>query len=125
MAKYKIYKNKRTNYHPAIQIAEDYKNKTRTNFHLTHSPNRNTFVPLPSKLNKKDEKVRYISKKYYIDPLRYRGNEVKKYEIDRENLKLLEELISKNKKSGVVLKCTTLTKNVRQSPTKKIKSNKN
>ena len=95
MAKYKIYKNRRIKYHPSIQIDEDLKNKTWTNFHLTHSPNRNTFVKLPSKLNKNDTKDNYISKKYYVEPLIYRGKEVRKYVLDEVNLKFLDDLVNK------------------------------
>ena len=62
LSKYKIYKNRRTRYHPSIQISED--DKYRENFHITHHPNRNTFVKLPEKLNSKDIDDNYISKKY-------------------------------------------------------------
>ena len=122
LSKYKIYKNRRTRYHPSIQISED--DKYRENFHITHHLNRNTFVKLPEKLNSKDIDDNYISKKLYKEKLHYRGSEMSGYKISSSNERFIDDLIKNSrKKRGVSLSSETPYKKG-QTPSERIKPKK-
>lgn len=81
MAKYRIYKNKRTKYHPSIEI-DILEDGTWENIEITSSPtvkgNYEVFDVNPnSNSNKKSYFRKYIRK----DKLRHRGEELKKYQL--------------------------------------------
>lgn len=122
LSKYKIYKNRRTRYHPSIQISED--EKYWDNFYITHKPNRNDYIKLPEKINPNDFNDSYISKKLHHDFKKVRGKEIKGYKISDSNEKFIDDLVKNNrKKRGVSLNCDAPYKKG-QTPSEKIKSKK-
>lgn len=97
MPKYKFYKNRITRYHPSIQIDED--EKTWKNLEVTSSPRKNDrYIKLkknPSPTFKGDS---YVRKHIRIDPIRTRGELLKKICLSEEDLQQIEEYLFKNKK---------------------------
>ena len=97
MSKYKFYKNKRTKYHPSVQI--DFDELTWKNMELTSSPSKNgRYIKL--RINPSgNKKVAFIRKYVRIDPIKTRGQLLEKYHLSEEDLKEIEAYILKNKKS--------------------------
>ena len=94
---YRFYKNKRTKYHPSLEI-ESNKEKWK-NMELTSSPTHSgRYIKLrhnPSG-NKKDA---FIRKYVRNDSIKTRGQLLAKYHLSEEDLKEIEEFLINNKKS--------------------------
>ena len=124
MSKYKIYKNKRTKYHPSIEISV-LEDGTWENIEITSSPtetgNYEVFDVNPNpNSNKKSYFRRYLRK----DKLRHRGEELKKYRLvisDEIKIDVFVSLI-KNKNGGKLTN-EALSHKVR-TPSTNIKTNK-
>ena len=102
MSKYKIFKNKRTQYHPSIEIAV-LEDGTWENIEITSSPtstgNYEAFEVNP---NPNSEKKSYFRKYLRKDKIRHRGDELKKYQLvvsDEIKIDVFVTLI-KNKNGG-------------------------
>lgn len=124
MSKYKIFKNKRTQYHPSIEIAV-LEDGTWENIEITSSPtatgNYEEFEVNP---NPNSNKKSYFRKYLRKDKLRHRGEELKKYQLvvsDEIKIDVFVTLI-KNKNGGKLTK-EALSQEGR-SPSKNIKSKK-
>lgn len=125
MPKYKIYKNKRTKYHPSIEISV-LEDGTWENIEITSSPtekgNYEVFDVNPNpKSNKKSYFRRYLRK----DKIRHRGKELKKYQLvfsDEIKIDVFVSLI-KNKNGGKLTNEALSHKG--RSPSTNIKPNRN
>ena len=125
MSKYKIYKNKRTKYHPSIEISV-LEDGTWENIEITSSPtetgNYEVFDVNPNPhSNKKSYFRRYLRK----DKLRHRGEELKKYQLvisDEIKIDVFVSLI-KNKNGGKLT--NEALSHEGRTPSTNIKSNKN
>ena len=124
MSKYKIYKNKRTKYHPSIEISV-LEDGTWENIEITSSPtetgNYEVFDVNPNpNSNKKSYFRRYLRK----DKLRHRGEELKKYRLvisDEIKIDVFVSLI-KNKNGGKLTNEALSHKG--RTPSTNIKTNK-
>ena len=124
MSKYKIYKNKRTKYHPSIEISV-LEDGTWENIEITSSPtetgNYEVFDVNPNpNSNKKSYFRRYLRK----DKLRHRGEELKKYQLvisDEIKIDVFVSLI-KNKNGGKLTNEALSHKG--RTPSTNIKTNK-
>ena len=124
MSKYKIYKNKRTKYHPSIEISV-LEDGTWENIEITSSPtetgNYEVFDVNPNpNSNKKSYFRRYLLK----DKLRHRGEELKKYQLvisDEIKIDVFVSLI-KNKNGGKLTNEALSHKG--RTPSTNIKTNK-
>ena len=94
---YKFYKNKRTKYHPSIEVAS---NKRRwKNLEVTSSPTATgRYIELKQNPNGSDKKA-YVRKYVRNDPIQTRGQLLKKYNLSEEDLIEIEEFLESNKKS--------------------------
>ena len=94
---YKFYKNKRTKYHPSIEIESN--DKRWKNMEMTSSPtNSGRYIELKQNPNGSDKKA-YVRKYLRNDPIKTRGQLLKKYHLSEEDLGEIEKFLSKNKKS--------------------------
>jgi len=131
MAKYRMFKNKRTKFHPAIEIAilED---GTWENIEVTSSPTKNgQYVEFEVNPNPNSNKKSYFRKYLRKDKLRHKGEELKKYQLvvsDEIKIDVFVSLI-KNKNGGKLTnealshKGHTPSKNIKTNQTKKGKNN--
>lgn len=124
MSKYKIFKNKRTQYHPSIEISV-LEDGTWENIEITSSPtatgNYEEFEVNP---NPNSNKKSYFRKYLRKDKLRYRGDELKKYQLvvsDEIKIDVFVTLI-KNKNGGKLTNEALSQKG--RSPSRSIKSKK-
>ena len=79
MKKYKFYKNKRTKYHPSIQI-NVLEDGTWENIEITDSPTATgNYEEFDVNPNPNSEKKSFFRKYLRRDKLRHRGDELKKY----------------------------------------------
>ena len=104
MNKYKIYKNKRTKYHPSIEITV-LEDGTWENIEITTSPTSNgNYVELDANPNPNSNKKSYFRKYLRKDRIRHKGEELKKYRLvlsDENKIDLfIYKLKSKNKNGG-------------------------
>ena len=94
---YNFYKNKRTRFHPSIEIESN--EKTWKNLEVTSSPTKSgRFIPLktnPSGSNKKA----YVRKYLRNDSIKTRGQLLRKYHLSEEDLIEIEKFLFSNKKS--------------------------
>ena len=96
--KMKIYKNKATRYHPSIEICND--SKTWKNLELTQSPTKKKkYIELKHNPNPNSTKKSYVRKYIRDDPIRTRGELLKRYHLSEEDLQQIEEFLTKHKKS--------------------------
>ena len=96
----KIYKNKATKYHPAIEVESN--EKTWKNLELTQSPtNKNRYVELKDNPNKNSSKKSYFRKYLRNDPIRTRGELLKKFNLSEADLTQIEVFLINNKKVSV------------------------
>ena len=124
MSKYKIYKNKRTKYHPSIEISV-LEDGTWENIEITSSPtetgNYEVFNVNP---NPSSNKKSYFRKYLRKDKLRHRGEELKKYRLvisDEIKIDVFVSLI-KNKNGGKLTNEALSHKG--RTPSTNIKTNK-
>lgn len=95
---FKLYKNRRTKYHPAIEISND--NKTWKNLEVTKRPTKHgRYIELKDNPNPDQTDKAYVRKFVRNDPIRTRGQLLKKYRITERDLIEIEKFIKKNKKS--------------------------
>ena len=94
----KFYKNKATKYHPSLEVSND--EKTWKNMFLTHHPTKTgRYIKLKNNPNPKDHSDSYIEKHLRNDPIRTRGQLLKKYRLTEEDLQQIEDFLRRNKKS--------------------------
>ena len=124
MSKYKIYKNKRTKYHPSIEISV-LEDGTWENIEITSSPtetgNYEVFDVNP---NPNSNKKSYFRRYLRTDKLRHRGEELKKYRwviSDEIKIDVFVSLI-KNKNGGKLTNEALSHKG--RTPSTNIKTNK-
>ena len=93
---YKFYKNKRTRYHPSIEINS---NKERwNNLEMTSSPTKNgRYIELKKNPSGSSKKA-YIRKYVRNDSIKTRGQLLKKYHLSEEDLIQIEMFLIGNKK---------------------------
>ena len=124
MPKYKIFKNKRTKYHPSIEISV-LEDGTWENIEITSSPtetgNYEVFDVNPNpNSNKKSYFRRYLRK----DKIRHRGEELKKYQLvisDELKIDVFVSLVKKKNGGKLIHKALS---HKGRSPSTNIKSNK-
>ncbi len=103
LKKYKIFKNKRTKYHPSIEISilED---GTWENIEITDSPTtKGSYEKFDVNPNPNSEKESYFRKYLRKDKLRHRGRELKKYRLvvsDEIKIDVYVSLIKEKRKNG-------------------------
>ena len=94
---YKFYKNKRTRYHPSIEIDSD--EKTWKNLEVTSSPtSTGRYIELKSNPSGSEKKP-FVRKFLRRDSIKTRGQLLKKYHLSEEDLIEIEKFLLKNKKS--------------------------
>ena len=94
----KFYKNKATKYHPSIEI--DYDSKSWKNLELTQSPTKKKkYIELIDNPNPNSKKKSFVRKYIRNDPIRTRGELLKKYRLSEEDLQQIEKFLSEHKKS--------------------------
>ena len=93
-----FYKNKKTKYHPSLELSND--GKIWENLELTDSPTKNgKYIKLKDNPNPNSDKTSYVRKYIRKDPIRTRGDLLKKYKLSSRDLKEIESwLKNKNKK---------------------------
>ena len=93
-----FYKNKKTRYHPSLELSND--GKIWENLELTSSPTKNgKYIKLKNNPNPNSTKTSYIRKYVRKDPIRTRGELLKKYKLSNSDLKEIEKFLKeKNKK---------------------------
>ena len=96
----KIYKNKATKYHPSIEINSDQ--KTWQNMEVTQSPTkRNRYIELKHNIDPLSSKKAYVRKYLRKDPIRTKGELMKRFSLTEEDLLEIEKFLTKNKKVSV------------------------
>ena len=97
--KYKFYKNKKTRYHPSLEIKSD--EKRWENMELTSSPTKqNRYIELKKNPNPNSNEKAFIRKYIRRDPIRTRGQLLKRFNLSEEDLEQIEQYILKNKKKS-------------------------
>ncbi|MCR5332483.1 MAG: hypothetical protein K6E11_00425 [Bacilli bacterium] len=103
MTKYRFFKNKRTNYHPSIQI-DVLEDGTWENIEITHSPTKKgKYEELDANPNPDSNEKSYFRKYLRKDKLRHRGKELKKYRLvvsDEIKIDVYVSLIKDKRKNG-------------------------
>ena len=96
MSKYKIYKNKKTLNHPSINLESD--EKIWKNMEITSSPSKkNRYIQLKTNPDPKRKDKAYIRKYVRKDPIKTRGQLLKKYNLSEEDLLEIEKYLSNKK----------------------------
>ena len=94
---YKFYKNKRTRFHPSIEV--DSNEKTWKNLEVTSSPASNgRYIELKNNPSGSEKKA-FVRKYLRNDSIKTRGQLLKKYHLSEEDLIEIEKFLLKNKKS--------------------------
>ena len=122
MSKYRIFKNRRTKYHPSIEIAV-LEDGTWENIEITSSPTANGNYE-EFEVNPNSDKKSYFRKYLRKDKIRHRGDELKKYQLvvsDEIKIDIFVALI-KNKNGGKLT--NEALSHEGRSPSKNIKSKK-
>ena len=92
---FKIFKNKRTRFHPSVEIESDKKNWK--NLEITDSPTEHgRYIKLDTNPNPKSDKPAYVRKYIRNDPIRTRGELMKKYSLSENDMKKIEEYVYQN-----------------------------
>lgn len=125
MKRYRIFKNKRTKYHPSIQI-NVLEDGTWENIEITDSPtSTGSYEEFDVNPNPYSNKQSYFRKYLRKDKLRHRGEELKKYRLVVSNeikIDVYVSLIKEQRKNGGKLLNKALTRNG-HTPSKSIKTN--
>lgn len=96
MSKYKIYKNKKTLNHPSINLESD--EKIWKNMEITSSPSKkNRYIQLKTNPDPKRKDKAYVRKYVRKDPIKTRGQLLKKYNLSEEDLLEIEKYLSNKK----------------------------
>ena len=126
MGKYKIYKNKRTRYHPSIEISV-LEDGTWENIEITSSPTKTgNYEVLDVNPNSNSNSKSYFRRYLRRDKIRHRGEQLKKYQLvvsDEIKIDVFVSLVKKQKKNGGKLPNEALSHEGR-SPSINIKTNK-
>lgn len=94
--KYEFYKNKRTKYHPAIEV--DSNDTHWQNLEVTSSPTKtNRYIKLKKNPNPNMEGDAYVRKYVRNDPIQTRGQLLKKYNLSEDDLCQIEEFLKQKK----------------------------
>ena len=129
MSKYKIYKNKKTKYHPSIQI-DVLEDGTWENIEITDSPTKTgEYGAFDVNPNPNSTKQSYFRKYLRKDKIRHRGQELKKYRLvvsDSLKIDIYVSLIKakRQKENGGKLDNQALSPRG-HTPSTNIKANKN
>lgn len=103
MKKYKIFKNKRTKYHPSVEISV-LDDGTWENLEITDSPTSNgNYVKFDVNPNPNSSKDSYFRKYLRHDKLKHRGEELKKYRLvvsDEIKIDIYVSVIKEKRKNG-------------------------
>ena len=92
--KYKFYKNKRTRFHPSIQIDETA-TKWR-NLEVTSSPTKSgRYIELKKNPGGNPKKA-FVRKYIREDSIKTRGELLKKYNLSEEDLEAIEKFVLEN-----------------------------
>ena len=98
--KYKFYNNRKTRNHPSIEISSNEKNWE--NMEVTSSPTKkNRYIELKENPNPKQTTKAYVRKYIRNDPIKTRGELLKKFHLSEEDLEEIERYILNNKKVSV------------------------
>ena len=123
MGKYKIYKNKKTKYHPSIEISV-LEDGTWENIEITSSPTKTgNYEVLDVNPNPNSNSKSYFRKYLRKDKIRHRGEQLKKYQLvvsDEIKIDVFVSLVKK--KNGGKLPNEALSHEGR-SPSTNIKTN--
>lgn len=126
MDKYKIFKNKRTKFHPSIQI-DILEDGTWENIEITDSPTKNgKYVAFDVNPNPNSDKKSYFRKYLRKDKLKHRGEELKKYRLvvsDKIKIDVFVSLNRKRKNGGKPI--NTALSHKGHTPSSNIKTNPN
>ena len=124
MPKYKIYKTKRTKYHPSIEISV-LEDGTWENIEITSSPTeKGNYEVFDANPNPKSNKKSYFRRYLWKDKIRHRGKELKKYQLVFSDEIKIDVFVSLIKKNGGKLTNEALSHKGR-SPSTNIKPNRN
>ena len=103
MSKYKIYKNKRTKYHPSIHVCINVDGKWE-NIEITSSPRNESEYekfdvnPNPNWSKRESWFRKYIRK----DPINVRGKEYKNYRIIKSHEDKIDNFLKEKKKAVLI-----------------------
>ena len=98
MKKYKFYVNRRTRNHPSLELSSN--KKKWKNLELTSSPIKTgRYIELKTNPDPKQTKKAFIRKYVRNDPIKTRGDLLKKYNLSEEDLKEIERYLFEHKKS--------------------------
>lgn len=93
----KFYKNRATKYHPSIEIKSD--ERKWQNMPITHNPTKKKgFIVLKNNPNPGDTRPTYVKKYVRNDPIRTRGELLKKYKLSEDDLKQIEKFLTNKKR---------------------------
>ena len=125
MKKYKLFKNKRTKYHPSIEIAI-LDDGTWENIEITDSlKEKGSYEKLNVNPNPNSNKQSYFRKCLRRDKIRHRGEELKKYCLDISDeikIDIYVSVIEEKRKNGGKPNFKALT-HKGHTPSKRIKAN--
>ena len=95
--KYKFYRNRKTRNHPSIEVESNEKNWK--NLEVTSSPTKkNRYIELKNNPNPGRCDKAYVRKYLRNDPIRTRGQLLKKYNLTEDDLKQIEEFLLNKKR---------------------------
>lgn len=94
--KYAFYKNKRTRFHPSIEVDSD--ERVWKNLEMTSSPIKSGRYIRLQKNPSGSEKPAYVRKYLRVDSIKTRGQLLKKYHLSEEDLLEIEKFLIENKK---------------------------
>ena len=87
----------KTRYHPSLEINSN--EKFRENMEITSNPTKkNRYIELKKNPNPNRTDKAYVRKYIRKDPIRTRGQLLKRFNLSEEDLEQIEEYILKNKK---------------------------
>ena len=124
MERYRIFKNKRTRYHPSIEISV-LEDGTWENIEITDSPTiKGDYVEFDVNPNPNSNEKSYFRKYLRKDKLRHKGEELKKYRlVVSDEIKIYISLIKEKRKKGGKLTNEALSQEG-HTPSISIKTNK-
>ncbi|MBR0439932.1 MAG: hypothetical protein IJK27_04200 [Bacilli bacterium] len=95
--KYRFFRNRKTRNHPSIEV--DSNKTTWLNLEITSSPTKkNRYIELKVNPDPKRNDKSYVRKYLRKDPIKTRGQLLKKFNLSEEDLLEIETFL-KNKKS--------------------------
>ena len=98
MSKYKFYINRRTRFHPSLEVSSNQ--KEWKNMELTSSPTKKgRYIELKHNPSKNKKTKAYLRKYIRTDPISTRKELLKKYNLSEEDLNEIENFLLEHKKS--------------------------